>query len=103
MSKKLSFDERLGLYWDDYNSYLFELLKDVIPRQLVKCVEYDIITKRESLCQHINSIVDSFNIIFEYEEDFPKIRKDVEKILRNRYGYIIKQDTPMITVKINNK
>lgn len=104
MSKKLSFDERSGLYWDDYNDYLFELLKDVIPRQLVKCVEYDVITKRESLCQHINSIVDSFNIIFEYEEDFPKIRKDVERILRDRYHYVIKQDTPFVMEKVcNNK
>ena len=102
MSKKLSFSKRSDLYWDDYNNYLFGLLKEVIPRQLVKCVEYDVITKRESLIQHVNSIVDTFNIVFDYEEDFPKIRKDVERILKDKYHYVIKQDKPFVMVKCDD-
>ena len=102
MSKKLSFDERSGLYWNDYNRYLFDLLKEVISRQLVKSVEYDIILKSERLIQHVNSITDTFNIKFDYHNDFPKIREDVEKILKNKYGYVIKQDNPFVMKKVSD-
>ena len=90
------------MYWDDYYNYLFELLKEVISRQLVKSVEYDIILKSERLIQHVNSIVAAFNIVFDYEEDFPKIREDVERILKDKYHYVIKQDNPFVMKKVSD-
>ena len=90
MSKKLSFDERSNKYHEEFDSYLIELLKEIIPMQLVKLKEYDLMLKSESLEQHVNSITDIFNICFDYNDDFPLIRNEVEKILKDKYGYIIK-------------
>lgn len=28
------FEKRVNLYYDDYNKYLIEIIKEVIPRQL---------------------------------------------------------------------
>ena len=103
MGKKLSFDERSNMYHEEFDSYLIELLKEIIPMQLVKLKEYDLMLKSESLEQHVNSITDIFNICFDYNDDFPLIRDEVEKILKGKYGYIIKQDTPLIMEKVNSK
>lgn len=102
MSKKLSFSKRSDLYHDEYYNYIVGLLKEIIPMQLVKLKEYDLMLKSESLLQQINSITDVFNICFSYEEDFPKIRKDVERVLRDRYHYVIKQDTPFVMEKVSS-
>ena len=90
---KLSFDDRSILYYDDYESYVIEFVKEVIPRQLVKLKENDLMLKSESLKQHIGSIMDMFNLS---NFDFNDIRPDVERILKDKYGYIIKSDEPLV-------
>ncbi len=94
---KLSFDDRSILYYDEYESYVIEFVKEVIPRQLVKLKEGNLMLKSESLKQHIGSIMDMFNLS---NFDFNDIRPDVEKILKDKYGYIIKSDEPLVMEKI---
>jgi hypothetical protein len=94
---KLSFDDRSILYYDEYESYVIEFVKEVIPRQLVKLKESDLMLKSESLKQHIGSIMDMFNLS---NFDFNNIRTDIEKILKDKYGYIIKSDDPLVMEKI---
>ncbi len=88
---KLSFDKRSVLYYDEYEKYVIEFVKEVIPRQLVKLKESDLMLKSESLKQHVNSIMDMFNFVL----DFDSIRPDVERILKDKYGYTIKSDDPL--------
>lgn len=90
---KLSFDKRSVLYYDEYENYVMEFVKEVIPRQLVKLKESDLMLKSESLKQHIGSIMDMFNLS---NFDFNDIRTDVERILKANYGYVIKCDNPFI-------
>ena len=94
--KKLSFDKRSELYYDEYEEYVIEFVKEVIPRQLVKLKENDLMLKKECLRQHINSILDMFNFS---RFDFEAIRDDVEKILKEKYGYKIISDDPFVMEK----
>lgn len=86
------FEKRVDLYYDDYNKYLIEIIKEVIPRQLVSLYKHNLILKHETLIQHINSISDVFNLRFNFND----IRNDVEKVLRDKYNYIIVKDEPLI-------
>ena len=95
--KKLSFNKRAELYYDEYENYVIEFAKEVIPRQLVKLKENDLMLKSESLRQHVNSIIDMFNFSSFY---FETIRLDVEKILKDKYDYIIKKDDPFVMEKV---
>ena len=90
---KLSFDDRSILYYDEYESYVIEFVKEVIPRQLVKLKENNLMLKSESLKQHIGSIMDMFNLS---NFSFNDIRPDVERILKDKYGYMIKNDDPFV-------
>lgn len=90
------FEKRVNLYFDDYNKYLIEIIKEVIPRQLVSLYNHNLILKHEKLMQHINSISDVFNLRFNFND----IRKDVEEILKDKYNYIIVKDAPLIMKKI---
>lgn len=94
---KLSFDDRSILYYDEYESYVIDFVKEAIPRQLVKLKESDLMLKSESLKQHIGSIMDMFNLS---NFDFNDIRPDVERILKDRYGYTIESDNPFVMEKI---
>ena len=94
---KLSFDKRSALYYNEYESYVIEFVKEVIPRQLVKLKENDLMLKSESLKQHVNSIMDMFNFS---NFNFDDIRPDVERILKDKYGYIIKNDDPFVMEKL---
>ena len=81
------FEKRVNLYYDDYNKYLIEIIKEVIPRQLVSLYNHNLILKHEKLIQHINSITDAFNLRFNFNE----IKEDVEE----QYEAVIEQeDTP---------
>lgn len=93
---KLSFDKRSALYYDEYESCVIEFVKEVIPRQLVRLKENDLMLKSESLKQHVNSIMDMFNFMF----DFDSVRPDVERILKEKYGYVIKNDDPFVMEKL---
>lgn len=90
------FEKRVNLYYDDYKRYLIEIIKEVIPRQLVSLYNHNLILKHEKLIQHINSISDAFNLHFNFNE----IKEDVEKILKDKYNYIIVKDEPLIMEKI---
>ena len=94
--KKLSFNKRSELYYDEYENYVIEFAKEVIPRQLVRLKENDLMLKSECLRQHVNSIIDMFNFS---KFDFETIRQDVEKIIKDKYGYIINNDDPFIMEK----
>ena len=94
---KLSFDKRSALYYDEYENYVIEFVKEVIPRQLVRLKENDLMLKKERLNQHINSILDMFNFS---NFNFDDIRTDVERILKDKYGYIIKNDDPFVMEKL---
>lgn len=96
MDKKLSYNKRVDLYYEDYDRYLLEIIKETIPRQLVSLYNNDLILKHETLKQYIGSITDVFNLRF----DFNDIRKDVEVILREKYKFIIVQDEPFVMKSI---
>lgn len=96
MNKKLSYNKRIDLYYKDYDKYLLEIIKETIPRQLVSLYNNDLILKQETLKQCIGSIIDVFNFKF----DFSDIRSDVEKILRDKYRFIIVNDEPLIMESI---
>lgn len=95
MRIKLSFSKKSELYYREYESYVIEFVKEVIPRQLVKLKENNLMLKSESLKQHVNSIMDMFNLMF----DFDSIRPDVERILKEKYSYVIKNDHPFLMEK----
>lgn len=95
-NKDKDFEKRVNLYYDDYNKYLIEIIKEVIPRQLVSLYNHNLILKHETLIQHINSISDVFNLHFNFFD----IRNDVEKILRDKYRFIIVNDEPLIMESI---
>ncbi len=97
MCIKLNFEKKSQLYYDEYEKYVIELVKEIIPRQLVKMKECGLMLKQERLNQHINSIIDMFNFS---NFDFNGIRPDVERILREKYNYVIKSDDPFVMEKI---
>lgn len=43
------FEKRVNLYYDDYNKYLIEIIKEVIPRQLVSLYNHNLILKHENI------------------------------------------------------
>lgn len=96
MNKKLSYNKRIDLYYKDYDKYLLEIIKETIPRQLVSLYNNDLILKQETLKQCISSITDVFNFKF----DFSDIRKDVERVLKDKYNFIIVSDEPLIMESI---
>ena len=92
---KISFEKRVDLYYEDYDNYLLEIIKEVIPKQLCSLYKYKLIRKNETLRQYIGSICDVFNFRF----DFNDIRKDVEEILKVKYDLKITNDNPLIMEK----
>ena len=92
MNKKISYNKRVDLYYEDYDKYLIEIIKETIPRQLVSLYNHNLILKNEKLQRYIGSITEAFNISI----DFKGIRKDVEKILKNKYNMVITSDDPLI-------
>ena len=84
------FEKRVNLYYDDYNEYLIEVMKEVIPRQLASLYKYDLIID-ETLKQYVNSICDVLNVRIE----FSGIRKDVEEVLKSKYNLVIVNDNPL--------
>ena len=86
------FEKRVNLYYDDYNKYLIEIIKEVIPRQLVSLYKHNLILKHETLIQHINSISDVFNVHFNFND----IKEDVKEILKDKYNFQIINDSPLI-------
>lgn len=92
IKEEKEYEKRINLYYDDYNKYLIEIIKEVIPRQLVSLYNHNLILKHETLIQHINSISDVFNLRLNFDD----IRDDVEKILKDKYNYIIVKDEPLI-------
>lgn len=97
MCIKLSFEKKSELYYDEYEKYVIKFVKKVIPRQLVKLKESNLMLKSGSLKQHLGSILDMFNFS---NFDFNDIRPDVERILKDKYGYVIKSDNPFVMEKI---
>ena len=97
MCIKLSFEKKSELYYNEYEKYVIELVKEIIPRQLVKMKDSGLMLKQERLNQHVNSIIDMFNFS---NFDFNDIRPDVERILKEKYNYVIKSDDPFIMEKI---
>ena len=84
------YEKRVSLYYKDYDKYLIEIIKEVIPRQLASLYKYDLIID-EALKQYVNSICDVLNVRVE----FSNIRKDVEEILKSKYNLVIVNDNPL--------
>lgn len=84
------YEKRVGLYYKDYDKYLIEVMKEVIPRQLASLYKYDLIID-EALKQYVNSICDVLNVRIE----FSSIRKDVEEVLKSKYNLVIVNDNPL--------
>ena len=92
MSKKISYNKRVDLYYEDYDKYLIEIIKETIPRQLASLYNNDLILKNETLRQYIGSITEVFNFNFNFND----IRKDAEEILKNKYNLVITSEDPLI-------
>ena len=75
------------MYYKDYDKYLIEVMKEVIPRQLASLYKYNLIID-EALKQYVNSICDVLNVRVE----FSNIRKDVEKTIKIKYNIMITYD-----------
>ena len=75
------YEKRVSLYYKDYDKYLIEVMKEVIPRQLASLYKYNLIID-EALKQYVNSICDVLNVRVE----FSNIRKDVEETLEIKYN-----------------
>lgn len=84
------YEKRVSLYYKDYDKYLIEVMKEVIPRQLASLYKYDLIID-EALKQYVNSICDVLNVRIE----FSSIRKDVEEVLKSKYNLVIVNDNPL--------
>lgn len=84
------FEKRVNLYYDDYNEYLIEVMKEVIPRQLASLYKYDLIID-ETLKQYVNSICDVLSVRIKFSD----IRKDVEETLKIKYNLVITCDEPL--------
>lgn len=84
------YEKRVSLYYKDYDKYLIEVMKEVIPRQLASLYKYNLIID-EALKQYVNSICDVLNVRVE----FSNIRKDVEETLEIKYNLVITCDKPL--------
>lgn len=84
------YEKRVRLYYKDYDKYLIEIIKEVIPRQLASLYKYDLIID-EALKQYVNSICDVLNVRIE----FSSIRKDVEEVLKSKYNLVIVNGNPL--------
>ena len=84
------YEKRFSLYYDAYDKYLIEIIKEVIPKQLASLYNHNLIIG-ETLKQYIGSIIDVFN----FRIDFNDIRSDVEETLKIKYNLVITCDEPL--------